>query len=207
MKSLALVLTLVLSAVGATADNTQFLPLPTSRDGFTGQVCPIGPTAGLTARHVAYVKYGPEPDDLAAVPFRWSLPGRWAGGAAYGKTFSLSLDIAWVESDQPFPYFFPLAIREPQVGDQVTVVGYDDDAKPLVVKAKIVYFGAGLMYFSKTPGPGSSGSCVFNSEGEVIGINFARRVGEEANKILGVGVVASPELVEKLKPKEKEDGK
>jgi len=174
--------------------------LPVTFGGAFGHVCPTGPNEVFTARHVIYIPV--DKLDFAAVPVKWSLPGNYNGGTIFPKAYSRSLDIARGESKEPFPFFYSLAVVDPKVGDVVYVNGYADKGesihKQVIVKTKIVGFTAGVMVLDKSPGPGSSGSCVFNSEREVVGINFALSLkAGEPNE--GIAVVLTHELVENLR--------
>ena len=198
MKSRILTLAIVVLAVPVLAD-APLLPLTTTRGMHSAQICPVGPNEGFTARHVAYERY--EDDlDMNSIPMRWSMFGTWKGGVAQPANFSHALDIARVTSDTPFPYFFPIAAVDPKVGDRVTIVGYNFDkgAKPYIVKTKITDFSAGVLYTEDTPGPGSSGSCVFNEEGEVVAINYGARV-VSMDRVRGAAVVLTPDVIEGLR--------
>lgn len=187
---------LLVSASGSVAPHS--LPVTIGGQG-SGQVCPVGPNTALTARHVAFEKVGLFPNELAPVLGRWADVGQLEGGVITGRTFILSLDIARATSDNPFPFFYEVSGTLPKIGDVVYIDGYDWNkaGKPVHMKVKIVGIAPGVMYTDKTPGPGSSGSCVFNEAGQVVGINFGSMSGD-GPVVNGIFVVLTPDLMKQL---------
>lgn len=139
-----------------------------------GHGCPVSATEALTAEHVVTT-----PIDGG---FRTSLAiwgdGLGNTGTVTWKWSDIRRDISMVETvkgTSPFNGYFHVAKSEPQPGDAVYIVGfnYKNRIEDYLVKAKVLGSQAGVLIYDSTPGPGSSGSCVLNSHGEVVAINSA----------------------------------
>jgi hypothetical protein len=153
-----------------------------TRDGL-GHACPISPTDALTADHVAvtreaawgpgagfapYVVWGDQLGNTGTAQWQWS-----------DKRRDLSL-IRVVSGTKIFPAFLRRADRAPEIGDKVYVVGfkYGGGVGDETLEVKVTGRTAGMLVYSASPGRGSSGSCVLNARGEVVGINVWMLHGE-----------------------------
>lgn len=155
-------------------DPTAFV-VGVSGKGGLGHACPISPTLALTAGHVVYkeinTSLGIEEKVIFVV---WESKDGEHGRLSPRGTWS-NRDLAMVVTDIPFPGFYVPSPNRPKVGDAVYLVGYDHKRRleRRVVRAKITSLYAGLIIYDDTPGPGSSGSCVVNEAGQLLGVNFA----------------------------------
>jgi S1-C subfamily serine protease len=89
---------------------------------------------------------------------------------------------------ETFAAHLSLAKDEPNIGDDVFIIGFDKakDLADITVATKVLEKRGRNLIYEKTPGPGSSGSCVLNTQGEVVAINVA--MGYEGR---GLGVLVS----------------
>jgi V8-like Glu-specific endopeptidase len=76
----------------------------------------------------------------------------------------------------------------------VKLYGYDrgkrDPFKFKVVEAEVIARSDGYVFYDRSPGPGSSGSCVLNEKDEVVAINVGIwQHGQEAFTPVGVEIV------------------
>lgn len=145
--------------------------LPVSSKQSQGQICPVMSTRAWTAEHVstrAEVLGGRVP-----VPLITEVAGKPATVMQYAQ--DARRDLAWVvlEEGIEFEEWYEISEDMPEEGDRVWLVGFDfeDGLKAEVVKAKVLNVRAGRIYYDASPGPGSSGSCVLNQAGEVVGIH------------------------------------
>ena len=133
-----------------------------------GHGCPVGLELMLTAAHV------PERNGSSA-SVAWSdLAGNEGRAEPLRQDQSRDLALLKVTSGK-LVTTFALAKLPPKVGDYVYVVGYSAPTgnmlKVNAVQAKVLGTAAGHLWFSKSPGPGSSGACVLNAQREVVGVN------------------------------------
>ena len=131
------------------------------------QACPISKTEALTARHVA-----------VSAPLVWSYPGSALGGTLVRAWVDTRRDLALVRiagTGPAFQFWYKIAEVPPKVGDKIFLQGYDNDEgwTSQWYDAKIIHLYAGNVDFDLTPGAGSSGSCILNERGEIVGINYA----------------------------------
>lgn len=132
--------------------------------------CPVSADLAITNAHVV----DPFPTQKDA-PF---IRSRWNGGYLDVLSASWSEDLALyarADGSDPFPMFYPLAVSAPAPGEQVWWGAYDW-AKPgkalrfRVYSGRVVEVRAGIFSLdTETPG-GSSGGCVLNAAGEVVGV-------------------------------------
>ena len=159
--------------------------------------CPLGERIALTNAHVVltsreFARAG-NFDDPAQL-FLWATRDE----AYTGKTGRVQVDqyrdLAWIESTTgPFPHYYPVASEPPAVGARLLFVGFDFrgrrvaySERPLI--ATMIRLSLGRLIYRIDEGvPGSSGSCVFNERGEVVGINSAYNELENG-EIVGIGV-------------------
>jgi len=154
--------------LGAAKVDTSGVILVRGGDGW-GQVCAIDSKHAWTAKHVTTERsffgistvrpmiFATHDDEQGTVIQIYSDKRR---------------DLAMVEAVVgEFSYFYALAAAAPKRGDRVTLVGIDDDYLPKRVIAKVRSVVAGSIIYDDTPGFGSSGSCVLNADGLLVGIN------------------------------------
>lgn len=153
-------------------------PIPFNPNGVVAMVnadglkfahgCPISSHRMLTAEHVAAIER----------PWSWQGPPGWSGVVEV-ETIDGVRELASMVSEeegQSFPISYSISPTEPSIGDTLWMVGFGDIETPLApaVKAvKVTSVAAGYIFTKGTAGPGSSGSCLFNRKGEVVGINIA----------------------------------
>jgi V8-like Glu-specific endopeptidase len=177
-------LALVLLAVPSYADNDSIRPDETRVLNLMGRflwghACMVAPGWALTNAHIA---------DL--MPFDASVPlfglrfattdDRYQG---YMHPFRAStiddlaigslVDLNEVAMAGPVPY--TLAEQAPTPGETLYWVGYDwkrrkNVADRLHLNARVLRVVAGHVFMDRTTYPGSSGSCVLNENGELVGL-------------------------------------
>lgn len=121
------------------------------------QLCPVSETEAWTARHV------PRLGDTLTAPVQ-PIVFESAGGGP-GTAVELYADrrrdLSYVRAEEGlFPVHYARASAPPSPGEEVYLVGYDELFRPNVVRAKVTAVFAGTLAFDRSPGPGSSGSCV-----------------------------------------------
>lgn len=132
--------------------------------------CPVSESIALTNAHVA----DPFPLEKNAPV----LTLRWSGGYLNPLSASWTEDVSLMfrpDSAAKFPRFYPQAQVAPNVGEQVWWVGYDwskqtKAGKTRVFSANITSLSSGVIGLDKPTPPGSSGSCLLNAKGEVVGL-------------------------------------
>lgn len=137
--------------------------------------CPISETTALTAAHVV----DEEPFD-PRVPLS---PARWEdslGNSGVIRKMKVSneadLAVVWVDPAKTFKRWYPIAKKGPREGDALFVKGYDFRTQKNVygdrewTKAKVLRTVAGHIVFKPKVDFGTSGSCILNGDGEVVGV-------------------------------------
>lgn len=149
--------------------------VPVKSSAGSGHICPVGPYFALTADHV----------------FPASGLIRFKRGWLVRYNWDSALDLAggmlkW----ERFGSWFTISKRVPRVGGVVRIIGYDNIRRRTqrVVRARVTEVGGGIMEFDLSPGPGSSGSCILDEAGEVVGINTSMRTWGDGRRT-GVGTV------------------
>jgi hypothetical protein len=119
--------------------------------------------------------------------------GREGTAKPAGGTWDIR-DVLVMETSIPVGPGFKLATERPKPGDKVKLYGYDrgkrDPFKFKVVEAEVIARSDGYVFYDRSPGPGSSGSCVLNEKDEVVAINVGIwQHGQEAFTPVGVEIV------------------
>lgn len=158
--------------------------------------CPIVTPSGcnaivLTAAHVV----DPRPfDDVPLLPYRYS-DGYGSSGVLEPVATERCADLATMRlgpGADVRPY--RRAALAPEAGGHVWFVGYEWSSKSKAfsartIRAKVVRVVAGHLVLDPAGEAGSSGSCVLNQAGEVVGINVwgrSLRSGEEVGGAVGI---------------------
>lgn len=164
--------------------------------------CPVAPRLAFTAAHVV----DEQPFDKSVSLFGGRFENmRSTAAGRYQPIFATSdEDFAVVELNADVPYY-RVATKPPKPGDRLYWLAYNFSArksayapKPYVGTVALVY--AGTVIVEDDTVQGSSGSCVLNAAGEVVGvISFGMEMakGGEITGIVGVWEpwVDSPEKI------------
>ena len=146
-----------------------------------GQACAVGSHVALTAAHIPDKR--PFDTSVPLYPHIWSSDsGRWGVLLPRLGGTSLDRDLSIMDSREPFEEFVVPAETPPLVGDSLWLVGYDWRGaeraySKRVHKATVTRIQAGHIIVRTDAEPGSSGSCVLNADGNLVGIFVARTEG------------------------------
>lgn len=149
--------------------------------------CPVEPDRALTAAHVI----DPRPfESTPLYPFRWQQGE--ADGITIGGAVSLTTDLADLQPSRPFPKWYPLAKEAPKEGAHLWIRGYDfrkgkNAFAPRDWEVEVLRIVAGHVVFRPTVDFGTSGSCILNEEGEVVGV-IAKGITMRNDEEVGMGV-------------------
>ena len=168
-----------------------------------GHACPTSPITAVTAGHVVDLR--PFDRDVSPYALMWSAAGKT--GSLYPVKQDWYRDLAYlVPSDgEEFPVWFKQAEHAPAAADKLYILGYDwserkklmDDKRYEVTAVRIV---AGHLFYSESSKPGSSGGCVLNADGEIVGIVEGSFSSErESSGLIGFAV-AFWKGMEQLRP-------
>lgn len=158
-----------------------------------GHACPVTPELAITAGHVveSHRAFGP-PDRQA---YRGES-SEWAGflDPEFASGYE---DAGFLRAvDRPFPTVFEFALRAPVPGERLWWVGYDwrkqkNAGVRRVFSGRVVAIVAGSIFFDAPTDPGSSGSCVLNSEGKIVAVTaWAMGLQDETRTAVAVGLWA-----------------
>ncbi len=147
----------------------------TGRGGM-GHACPIAPDVVLTAAH----NIDPEPYDatVGLVALRFAAINRSSKGMLIPVVVSQAEDLGIMTTEEKLQ-FYPIAPKQPEPGDQLWWAAYKLDRQkdagiPVLHTGRVNAVYAGLIIMDESAIDGSSGSCMLNEKGEVVGIMIAR---------------------------------
>lgn len=157
-----------------------------------GHACPVMDGLAITAGHVAISQrlFG----DPAQNAYRGESTD-WKGYLT-AKFASDYEDAGFLASESPFPYQFKFAMRPALVGERLWWVGFDWRKKGQagarrVFSGKVVSTPAGAIFFDVPTDPGSSGSCVLDADGKIVGvIAWAMGLQDQNSAAVAVGLWA-----------------
>lgn len=162
--------------------------MPLIGKGTLAHACPISPVKALTAAHV--VSKGGEDESPR---FHHFQQGDVVGTTNRVEVFE-DADIALVWLDKPVKKFYPLAPTAPIPGEKLFLRGFDfrrqkDALAPRDWEVTVLRTVAGHVVFKPGVEQGTSGSCILNQQGEVVGIvAFGVSIEGGSEAVVGVGV-------------------
>jgi hypothetical protein len=167
----------------------------------SAHACAVSPNWALTAGHVLDPR--PFNKEVALLAYRFEAYGG-ESGLAMPQSIYTSSDLGWLRLNVPVARYYKMATERPEIDDKVYFVVYKLKRnvfhQPKLRDAKIVNISAGHIFTKgDDPEPGSSGGCLLNRAGELIGIVTSRYTGNSGNFVGGhVGVYGkwSPEIPE-----------
>lgn len=158
----------------------------------TAQGCPISDTILFTNAHVADVF--PDSMSFPLLSYEFSTDAG-QDGKVIPILAAKSRDLAAMEIEEgTFAVYYHRAAAPPQIGERVWFRGYDFRSKkaayaPRVFSATVTRIVGHHIIMSEAGTPGSSGSCVMNAAGEVVGINsWGKGVGMTGEVGVAVGL-------------------
>ena len=147
--------------------------------------CPVDGTI-LTAAHVAFEQY--VTGSYEARGYVYTQGAKRGPVRGFNPAFTRDLAELLVDGGDS-PEFVGRADAEPAIGDEVSWSQFNLTNNPLhqeIQKGKITDLGPGHFAFSPAPLQGSSGGCVFDSSGKVLGV-LIWTIGLSPAKMRGVG--------------------
>jgi hypothetical protein len=152
--------------------------------------CPVSEAVAYTAAHVMEPT---KPGDRVLYEFSNAYGD---SGAVRSGRRSPTSDIMTVlpVNGAVFARFYRIAAGPPSEGDQAWFIGFDfrtrdETMATRVFHVRVLRTVANHFVFYPSGAPGSSGSCVLNAAGEVLGINTAGRKVEDGKDVgMAVGV-------------------
>lgn len=137
--------------------------------------CAVGPRLALTSGHVIDLR--PFERGVPLAPYGWS-DGLTGAGWLIPIEVEAARDLGRMEplsKTDTFPHVLPVAPVAPLPGARVWFLGYKFDSPKNVmseerIESHVTRIVANHVFYAPSGHPGSSGSCVLNDAGEVVGI-------------------------------------
>lgn len=173
----------------------------------SGSACVVAPTLAVTAAHVVHAK---------DQQLEWFHTRLRVGGMVHVFAFNGPKDLATISPDEGvFPVVAPIAKEAPVAGEEVRIIGMMEHFQTIFTGHVLGVEENGALILDAMIYPGTSGGCIFNMKGEVIGV--AQRVewvpgmspgqrGWSAGHRLWGLVVEAPPVKEKEVPSEAPSG-
>ena len=136
----------------------------------------------LTAAHVAHPLFLVPGHKDDAVAYAWS-DGRGGEGYILSDYLYLSRDLGVMRIQSGMPAYYRHSQSAPQIGDVLHWIEYDLSSVEKAFarvhrQGTILRIFAGHIVLDHMPIPGASGTCVFNSDNEIVAIvSWRHRVG------------------------------
>lgn len=153
--------------------------------------CPISPALALTNNHVQDAFFDNPAVGFLAHGFTSDLNPNQAVLLPINALRYTDLGLGITSVDVPFYHISPTA---PVVGEQLWWIGYDwrtgaDMLKTRPFTGQVERIRAGVIVIAATTVPGTSGSCILDARGQVVGIIAWSMSAEDGVDVtLGVGV-------------------
>lgn len=150
--------------------------------------CPINDHFMLTNAHV--IDQAPGNPDFAYQSYRWTTDAGEFGQLTPLGTIA-GVDLALMQST-PIEKWYERSTTPPLTGDKLWLVEFDYSSRDKAfashpVQVEVTRLLAGHIFYKPIGKPGSSGSCVLNEEGKLVGINLGG-YSLEANGDIGLAV-------------------
>lgn len=158
------------------------------------QACPVAPWLAISNDHVFDLRPF---DNFPLIPYR-GQSDVWMG-VVRGIMTSWEADIAFGVPTTDFPSWYEIATEGPQPGERLWWVGYDwrNGSRGFgrrVFSGEVTRTVAGSIFIEAEAFPGSSGSCVLNADGRVVGILTGVATMDNANAVTVVVGIWPPWL-------------
>ena len=160
--------------------------------GSVAHACPISPNLALTAGHVVR---DVEPGGGSTTHAYRAENGEWAGFVDPAMASDYE-DAGFLRAETPFPSWYTFALRPALPGERLWWLGYDWSKKSRafqrrVFSGRVINVIAGSIILDVPTPPGSSGSCVLDSSGKVIGtIAWSHEQEDSSQVAVAVGMWA-----------------
>ncbi len=155
--------------------------------------CPISANAALTSAHVVDPK--PLDPESPLIHAMWS-DGHGRSGLALSLRLVAARDLAKLvpPQNEGFPAFYPLALKAPAVGSRVHYLAYDwrtgsKGGADREVHTTVLRVVAETVFYREAATAGSSGGCLLNDAGEIVGVIDAAYPTEDHGAV-GTAVAA-----------------
>ena len=149
--------------------------------------CPVGPEKAFTAAHVSN-------EDGTASFYRWQQ-GEASGVTSGAQSLNSSdLGLLQPKEGRGFPKWYEISQKGPALGEKLWIRGYDFRSggrafQPRDWEVHVTRLVAGHIIFDPPVTKGTSGSCILDQSGKVVGVVSATATLANLDDIgIGVGI-------------------